>query len=113
MLVPRSVIPKPECFWDFEGIPLLFTIIWGNSQPAVGQVAMKFAQEFMNQDQKKRKDVLETDSCCISYCFPVNLPIFNFLSISRFCWVLEVVVSAPHAFSGRISEDALRDARVP
>ena len=84
MLVPRRVIPKPECFWDFEGISLLFTIIWGNSQPAVGQVAMKFAQEFMNQDQKKTQR-------CFGNRFLLHFLLFScrstnliFLSISRF-----------------------------
>ena len=29
-----TIIPKPEWSGDFWGIPLLFTTIWGNSQPA-------------------------------------------------------------------------------
>ena len=33
MLVSRMVIPKPEFFGDFGGIPLLFTTIWGD-EPA-------------------------------------------------------------------------------
>ena len=30
-----TLIPKPKWSKHFEGIPLLFTNIWGNSQPAV------------------------------------------------------------------------------
>ena len=38
------IFPKPEFLVHFGGtLPLLFTTIWGNSQPA-GKVAMKFAQ---------------------------------------------------------------------